>query len=156
MPERLRRLDETFQPLPIYFVTACTHKREPSLNNPDIHERLIQFATEGQKRGAWLGAYVLMPNHLHTFVVIDDGQLELGTWMKSLKNALSKVLRDKDVPSPHWQKGFFDHILRSEDSYSEKWNYVRENTVRAGLVTAWSDWRFSGEIFDREFRRDAA
>ncbi|PYL16625.1 MAG: hypothetical protein DME30_08935 [Verrucomicrobia bacterium] len=156
MPERLRRLDETFQQLPIYFVTACTHKREPSLNNPDIHERLIQFATEGEKRGAWLGAYVLMPDHLHAFVVIDDEQLELGTWMKSLKNAFSKVPRNKDVPPPHWQKGFFDHILRSGDSYSEKWNYVRENPVRAGLVTAWSDWPFSGEIFDLEFRRDAA
>jgi len=156
MPERLRRLDETFQQLPIYFVTACTHKREPSLNNPDIHERLIQFATEGEKRGAWLGAYVLMPDHLHAFVVIDDEQLELGTWMKSLKNAFSKVLRNKDVPPPHWQKGFFDHILRSGDSYSEKWNYVRENPVRAGLVTAWSDWPFSGEIFDLEFRRDTA
>jgi len=76
--------------------------------------------------------------------------------MKSLKNALSKVLRDKDVPSPHWQKGFFDHILRSGDSYSEKWEYVRDNPVRAGLVTAWSDWPFSGEIFDLEFRRDTA
>ena len=48
-----------FQRLPIYFITACSHKREPILNDPDIHERLIQFATEGEERGAWLGAYVL-------------------------------------------------------------------------------------------------
>ena len=106
MPERLRRLDETFLELPIYFVTACTHKREPCLNNLDIHQRLTEFGKAGEERGAWLGAFVLMPDHLHAFVIVDDEQLKLSTWVKSLKNALSKVLREKDVPSPHWQKGF--------------------------------------------------
>src|SRR5438045_780883 len=119
MPERLRRLDETCQRLPLYFVTTRTHKREPSLSDPDVHQRLIEFGKEGEKRGAWLGAYVLMPDHLQAFVIIDDDQLKLSPWMKSLKNTLSKVLREKDFPSPHWQKGFFDHILRSGDSYSK-------------------------------------
>ena len=156
MPERLRRLDETFLELPIYFVTACTHKHQPSLDNPDVHKRLIDFAKEGEECGVWLGAYVLMPDHLHLFVVVDTERLTLSEWMKSLKNALSKVLREKGALSPHWQKGFFDHILRSEDSYSEKWEYVRENPVRAALVKHWSDWPFIGEIFDLEFRRDAS
>jgi hypothetical protein len=39
---------------------------------------------------------------------------------------------DKAVASPHWQKGFFDHILRSGDSYSEKRNYVREKSRTNG------------------------
>jgi hypothetical protein len=30
--------------------------------------------------------------------------------------------------------GFFDHILRTDESYAQKWNYVRDNPVRAGLV----------------------
>jgi putative transposase len=156
MPERPRRLNETFLQLPIYFITACTHKRQPCLNNLDIHQRLTEFGKAGEERAAWLGAFVLMPDHLHAFVIINDEQLKLSTWVKSLKNALSKVLREKDVPSPHWQKGFFDHILRSADSYSEKWEYVRENPVRAGLVTVWNDWPFSGESFDLEFRRNEA
>jgi len=155
MSDRLGRLNETFQRLPIYFITACTYRRQPILNNEDVHECLIAFASAGEIHGAWLGAYVLMPDHLHAFVVIDDEQLKLSTWMKSLKNALSKVLREKDVLSPHWQKGFFDHILRSGDSYSEKWEYVRENPVRASLVKAWRDWPFVGEIFDLEFRQGA-
>ena len=156
MPERIRRLDKTFHRLPIYFVTATTHKREPILNNAAIHKRWIEFGKTGATRGAWLGTYVLMPDHLHAFVVIDDEQLKLSAWMKSLKNALSKVLREKDLPSPHWQKGFFDHVLRSGDSYSSKWEYVRENPVRAGLVKTWSDWPFVGEILDLEFQRGAA
>jgi hypothetical protein len=45
------------------------------------------------------------------------------------------------------------HVLRSEESYPEKWEYVRDNPVRAALAKKWSDWPFAGEIFDLEFRR---
>ena len=156
MPERLRRLEETFERLPIYFVTACTHAHQRILSEIVVHERLIRFGKEGESLGAWLGAYVLMPDHVHLFVVVDDERINLSAWMKSLKNAISKVLRDRGIPPPHWQKGFFDHILRSKDSYAEKWDYVRENPVRAALVKHWRDWPFIGEIFDLEFRRDAS
>jgi putative transposase len=154
MPERLRRLEYAFQRLPIYFVTACTHDRRSILNNSDIHGQLIEFGKEGSDHGAWLGAYVLMPEHLHAFVVIDDERMNLSRWIKSLKNSLSKTLRASGVPAPHWQKGFFDHILRSGESYSAKWDYVRENPVRAGFVKQWNEWSFMGEIFDLEFRDD--
>ncbi|PYL15128.1 MAG: hypothetical protein DMF46_07120 [Verrucomicrobia bacterium] len=154
MPERLRRLEYTFQRLPIYFVTACTHERRPILNNGDIHTRFIEFGKEGADNGDWLGAYVLMADHLHAFVVIDDERTTLSTWMKSLKNTISKVLRGNGILSPHWQKGFFDHILRSGNLCAEKWEYVRDNPVRAGLVEKWNEWPFVGEIFDLEFRVD--
>jgi REP element-mobilizing transposase RayT len=48
--------------------------------------------------------------------------------------------------SPIWQRGFFDHVLRNDESYAQKWNYVRENPVRLGLVTNAEDWPYSGEI----------
>jgi len=96
-----------------------------------------------------------MPDHLHAFVAVDDERLRLSAWMKSLKNALSKVLREKEILPPQWQKGFFDHVLRSSESYSEKWDYVRNNPVRAGLVEQWTDWPFMGEIFDLEFEKSA-
>jgi REP element-mobilizing transposase RayT len=75
-------------------------------------------------------------------------------WVKSLKNALSKTLRMQGVGAPHWQKGFFDHVLRGEESYTQKWNYVRDNPVRAGLVKEWRDWPYLGEIFDLTYRND--
>jgi putative transposase len=154
MPERLRRLEYAFQRLPIYFVTSCTHERCAILNNSNVHGRLIEFANKESEHGAWLGAYVLMPDHLHAFVVIDDERMNLSRWIKSLKNSLSKTLRASGVPAPHWQKGFFDHILRTGESYSAKWDYVRENPVRAGFVKQWNEWAFMGEIFDFEFRDD--
>jgi REP element-mobilizing transposase RayT len=78
----------------------------------------------------------------------------LSAWMKSLKNSISNRLRAIKVPAPHWQKGFFDHVLRSGESYSAKWAYVRENPVRAKLVRRWEDWPYLGEIHDLEYRPD--
>ncbi len=154
MPERLRRLESVFQRLPIYFVTTCTNKRRPILNNVAIHKRFVEFGKTGGDRGAWLGAYVLMPDHLHAFVVIDDERLNLSTWVKSLKNTLSKTLNEQGIASPHWQKGFFDHILRSGESYSAKWEYVRDNPVRAELAKDWRAWPFVGEILNLEYKDD--
>ena len=48
--------------------------------------------------------------------------------------------------TPLWQREFFDHMLRSSESYSEKWNYVFENPVRARLVMRADDWPYAGEI----------
>jgi REP element-mobilizing transposase RayT len=45
-----------------------------------------------------------------------------------------------------WEEGFFDHVLRSDESYAQKWNYVRENPVRTGLVKSVEDWPYQGEI----------
>ena len=73
--------------------------------------------------------------------------------MKSLKNTISKTLSENGAP-PHWQKTFFDHLLQSSESYSEKWNYVRENPVRAGLVASTEDWPYLGEIFALEYRSE--
>jgi REP element-mobilizing transposase RayT len=85
-------------------------------------------------------------------VATDDEKITLSEWVKSLKNAISKTLRLSRVDAPHWQKTFFDHLLRSSDSYSEKWSYVRENPVRAGLVKKAEEWPFLGEVFSLEYR----
>ena len=149
--QRLKRLDILYQHFPVYFVTACTAKRQKLLASELIHSAFKAFADSAPKYGAWVGAYVLMPDHLHLFLAIDDQKTNLSKWMKSLKGTLSSVLRAEAKPPPYWQKGFFDHVLRSSDSYSEKWYYVRENPVRAGLTNSWNTWPYLGEICDLRF-----
>ena len=123
---------------PIYFVTACTLARKDILANAGLHDSFLEFARCGVDAGAHVGRYVLT----------------LAKCLKSLKNTLSKSLRRQGLPSPHWQKGFFDHVLRTGESYAQKWNYVSENPVRAGLVSEAGDWPFAGEIFPLEFLSD--
>ena len=153
-PERLSRVEWLYQQTPIYFVTACSRNRQPIFGNAEVHDALRAFGEAGPQHGAWLGAYVLMPDHLHAFVAVDHQRMALSAWMKSLKNSLSRVLRRGGIAAPHWQKGFFDHILRSDESYAQKWEYVRENPVRAGLVQRWEEWPYVGELCRVEFAPD--
>jgi REP element-mobilizing transposase RayT len=95
-----------------------------------------------------------MPDHCHLFLAYDDDQITLSNWAKSFKNALSRAWREREIAAPHWQKGFFDHLIRSDESATEKWNYVRENPVRAGLVEHAEDWPLAGEIFPLEYRSE--
>jgi putative transposase len=48
--------------------------------------------------------------------------------------------------APVWQRHFWDTQLRRGESYEEKWQYVRENPVRAGLVTDTHDWPYQGVL----------
>jgi REP element-mobilizing transposase RayT len=154
MNARLKLLDFVYQRAPIYFVTACTAKRRSLLASKSVHEVFRAFGESASNHGAWIGAYVLMPDHLHLFVAVDDQRVTLSHWMKALKGTVSSKLHIIGIQPPYWQKGFFDHILRSSDSYSEKWSYVRENPVRAGLTANSNDWPYAGKIFDLEFRDD--
>ena len=86
-----------------------------------------------------------MPNHVHLFVSGPD-DFKLGRWIGALKQYLGKRVEVGVSTSPIWQRGFFDHLLPSDESYAQKWNYVRDNPVRAGLVKNADDWPYSGEI----------
>ena len=92
-----------------------------------------------------VGRYVLMPDHVHVFVSADGSQ-RLSGWIKALKGVLSRRWRTQGVVSPFWQEGFFDHVLRSGESYSEKWAYVFRNPERSGLVAQAELWPYAGEI----------
>jgi putative transposase len=146
MKRRLNRLGELYTDVPVYFVTACTDHRQPILANDPAHETFVTFCVRAKEHGVVVGKYVLMPDHLHLFVCIPPGATGLSDWMKSLKNSLSKHWRSEGIPAPHWQKGFFDHLLRHEESHAEKWKYTADNPVRAGLCGSPKDWRFTGEI----------
>jgi REP element-mobilizing transposase RayT len=111
-PRRLARLERVHIRAPIYFVTACTSDRRSLLACSEIHSAFVIFAQRGPTFGAWIGAYVLMPDHLHLFVALDDERLSLSQWTRALKGVLSKELRQLGIPTPHSQKGFFDHVLR--------------------------------------------
>jgi putative transposase len=143
---RLKRLDEIFSDYPVYFVTACTFVRRELLANDAVLRAVMEFGERGPERGAWLGSFVLMPDHLHAFVALDAERCRLSAWVRGLKAVVARVLRAEDAAGPYWQKGFFDHVLRGSESASDKWEYVRNNPVRAGLVQQAEDWRFWGQV----------
>ena len=67
----------------------------------------------------------------------------VGAWKTWTSHALRRALK---LEGPVWERQFFDHLLRSDESRAEKWHYVRENPVRAGLVTDVSAWPYAGAV----------
>ena len=90
-----------------------------------------------------------MPDHLHFFCA-PGGSVDptsLSRFVGQFKQWSAKeILRVTKLSAPLWQREFFDHVLRSQESYDVKQQYVMENPVRAGLVQRPEDWNYRGEI----------
>ena len=147
-PRRPTRLNRVFAELPpLYFVTFNTYRRAHVLAREPVHAAFVEFCRRAELFDVVVGRYVLMPDHVHLFVALPEvGNVTLSGWMKSLKAVLGKTLLTLGTDKPHWQEGFFDHLLRSEESEAQKWEYVRMNPVRAGLCPTPEDWPYQGEI----------
>ena len=95
-----------------------------------------------------------MPDHVHFFCRPELGAKKLSEFIAALKSWTSRRINALGGPrsataataTALWQREFFDHVVRSGESYSEKWNYVLDNPVRAGLVSMTREWKYAGEI----------
>ncbi len=76
-----------------------------------------------------------MPDHVHLFVALPQEGITLAKWLQSLRSVVGKELLRLGLQKP-----------RSGESYSEKWEYVRMNPVRAGLCKEPEQWPHQGEI----------
>jgi putative transposase len=145
-PKTPPRLDRVFYSYPLYFVTLCTHQRQRILDNRELLYVFTEFVQSSFARhNIAVGRFVIMPDHIHLFIR-GPHDFRLGSWVGLLKQTLSMHLMKQGLQLPVWQRGFFDHVLRSSESYSEKWAYVYQNPVRKGLVENPSDWPYAGEI----------
>ncbi len=140
------RLGRVFDASPLYFVTFCTHNRRPCLACDEVHAAFVLFARRAERDfNVAVGRYVIMPEHIHLFVR-GGPEFRLGHWVGLFKQALAKAANLSRAKRQVWQEGFFDHLLRNDESYAQKWDYVRENPVRAGLVKSAAEWPYQGQI----------
>jgi REP element-mobilizing transposase RayT len=125
----------------IVFVTVCTKDRRPWLASAENHAALREA---WQAASAWIvGRYVLMPDHLHLFAAPGPHEIALDNWVRFWKSHFRRAGRP---PAQEWQTDHWDTRLRSGESYDEKWVYVRNNPVRAGLVDHSEAWPYQGEL----------
>ena len=148
MHKHLRRLERVWIDWPIYFITTCTFHRRAILASREVAVILIDEWRNAHNRHGWaIGRYVIMPDHVHFFCSAELGTKALPTFMQRWKEWTSKrMMRELKLSGTVWQEEFFDHVLRSSESYSQKWDYVKENPVRAGLVKRSDEWPWQGEI----------
>ena len=148
--KHLRRLDRVCLPAGacIFYVTCCVRGRSRPLANAAAVDVLVESWRAAPRLFEWaVGRYVVMPDHVHFFASpCADTAKALSILVGSWKSWTRKEMRSAVDPSFEWQREFFDHLLRSTESYAQKWEYVRMNPVRAGLVASADEWPYQGEV----------
>ena len=127
-----------------YFLTACTIDRHKSFVTHDFcgvcRDELFAMS---DKFGFATDAYVFMPDHSHWLVegLNDDSDLEefVARWKQQTGWAWHQR-----SGSRLWQKGYWDRVLREDETPLSFARYIIENPVRAGLVADVRDYPFSG------------
>ena len=135
----------------VYFITFCIERRRPVLANPGAWEICLRIFS---RLDEWTTlAAIAMPDHLHALVAPLERDASVAAFSKWFKRWFHEEYRTNHCrPSVsdgtpinqtwRWQEGCFDRLLRSDESLSDKWEYLRQNPVRAGLVASPEDWPF--------------
>ena len=143
-----------------YFITICTHAKIHLFG--DIDHGVMTLNAWGQiVNECWiaipehfpitsLDAFVVMPNHMHRVIIIDDiNQVakstpsqkrqfakpiaqSLPTIIGSFKSAATKRINQlrEDASLPVWQRNYHEHIIRSHERYEMISAYIQTNAQR--------------------------
>ena len=85
-----------------------------------------------------IGAYVIMPNHVHMILHISANNIVEGPMWASAPTRVQipslirsfKTLVSKELGQSIWQRSYYDHIIRDEHDYVVKARYIEENPAR--------------------------
>ncbi len=145
-----------------YFVTVCVADKKPILSRiRPIYEEtrcrieLLPMGTEVEKTIQYINnnykqvkieKYVIMPDHIHLLINLENksgfdtdrqGCLSLRDVVKRLKSYTTREYRKRtgDKQSALWQPRYYDHIIRNDEDYNEKWQYIDNNPLKYILLT---------------------
>ena len=128
-----------------YFVTICTHNRKCILGNivgeglralpqnimmpiGNEIEKSIQFINKNYT-SVHVDKYVIMPNHIHLIVVLNDSGGHGNPPLQNIIGQLKSYTTDK-FGNVLWQRSYHDHIIRGEEDYKKIWDYIDTNVIR--------------------------
>ena len=131
--KRLRLKEYDYSQNGYYFLTICTKDRRPVLSKivfDSRQEASVQLSAYGTaaevfiKTFPGIDKYVIMPNHIHMIIHKTNGK-SLFSDVRSFKGLVSKA-----VGNSIWQDSYYEHIIRNEKDYQEKWRYIDENPLK--------------------------
>lgn len=129
-----------------YFVTVITKNRIRYLGNIRDHTMILSAAGEvvwecwhaipSHYPNVKLGAFIIMPDHLHGIVSISrksrtgEACLALGNIIGSFKSATAKKIHENGNPGFGWLRRYHDHIIRDDVELRLIDRYIRDNPRR--------------------------
>jgi len=133
------------------------------LEAPEVAQIVADSIEYFVREEIWnMHSYVIMPNHLHMkFMLLPASQRYrqeetgiLDGLMDSFKRytgrAANRVL-DR-TGNRFWMREWYDHWIRDRQEADRNEIYIRDNPVKAGLVTDWRDWSFGSWSVKQEKR----
>ena len=134
--KRRRLLDFDYSSNGAYFVTICTIQKRnyywcndqfATSNNiqlTDVGETVRSVVEQISKTIAsiQIDNYVIMPNHIHLLVVLNDSSYTISNIVRFIKTQTTK-----QIGYSIFQRSFHDHIIRDATEYEKIWNYIEDN-----------------------------
>lgn len=124
----------------VYLLTAVVDRRGPIFDDWWLGRLVVRQLREAHE-DEWVDslAFVVMPDHIHWLVQLQDKTLsELMCRIKS-RSSLT-VNRALGRKGRLWQKGYHDRGVRREEDLKDFARYVVCNPIRAGLVKRVHDY----------------
>jgi REP element-mobilizing transposase RayT len=132
-----RNLPHLQEPGQVYFLTwRCRQGQTLAPNERGLVLQALQHYNDSQWR---LFAAVILPDHVHALVQPlehpEGGTYNLSPLIHSVKRfSTHEINRQRGVKGSLWQDERYDRIVRDEAEFLEKWNYIRNNPVKAELT----------------------
>jgi len=127
----------------VYHVTSRGDRQEPIFRDDSDRQRLLDVVDQTMGRlDAEVFAYCLMGNHYH--FVLRTRQANLSRVMRHINGEYTRAFNRRHQVAGHVFQGRFHSVIVDRDAYLlEVCRYVELNPVRAGLVGAVGNWRWS-------------
>lgn len=86
--------------------------------------------------------YVIMPDHIHFAIFAQDRlPMALGSYIGMMKVKCGQLAKEQlSIPSPIFEKDFYDRILRRSHKLDTICNYIRQNPYRLLIRQAHPDF----------------
>ena len=117
-----------------YHVTAVTLNRTAFFASFDNGRKVVRelMALQSEGRAETL-CYVVMPDHLHWLMVLQEGTLSDA--VKLLKGRSAHA-----IGQAVWQENYYDHAVREDEDLRKVARYIVANPLRANLVKTIGDY----------------
>jgi putative transposase len=124
--------------------TLCIKDRVEIFNDPDIVRKFEELLLmEAEKFNSEVLLYLFMPDHCHILLQGKNEEANVLTTVDRFKQKAGYWL-SKNYPEVHWQKDYYDHILRKGKDVRRYIQYVLGNPLRRGIVKDWKEYQFKG------------